>query len=59
MRAGGRLLEVAALRHLTGLPRPTGPLFGSWLMYRLRSKTMALYEVTFDDPDAHGEGERR
>ncbi len=47
-----RLLEVAALRHLTGVLRPTGPLFGSWLMYRLRGKTMALYEVTLDEPEA-------
>lgn len=51
-----RPLELAALRHLTGVLRPTGPLFGSWLMYRLRGKTMALYEVTLDDPEAHREG---
>ena len=36
------------------LLRPTGPLFWSWLLYRLRGKTMALYEVEFDRLGEHG-----
>jgi hypothetical protein len=36
------------------LLRPTGPLFWSWLLYRLRGKTMALYEVEFDGPGEPG-----
>jgi len=48
-----RLLEVAGLRHVTGVLRPTGPLFWSWLMYRLQGRKMALYEVECDEPGAH------
>jgi PPOX class probable F420-dependent enzyme len=40
----GRPLEGAAARAL-GLLRPTGPLFWSWLLYRLRGHSMRFYEV--------------
>ena len=45
-----RLLGGSARRRARGLLRPTGPLFWSFLLYRLRGKTMNLYEViTLDD----------
>ncbi|MGH8777074.1 MAG: PPOX class F420-dependent oxidoreductase [Jiangellaceae bacterium] len=31
------------------LARPTGPLFWSWLLYRLRGHSMRLYEVELDE----------
>lgn len=31
--------------HSRGVLRPTGPLFWSWLMYRVRRHRMLLYEV--------------
>ena len=40
-----RLLDGAARRRARGLLWPTGPLFWSWLLYRLRGHTMNLYEV--------------
>jgi PPOX class probable F420-dependent enzyme len=49
-----RRLEGGARRARPMLLRPTGPLFWSWLLYRLRGKTMALYEVEFDGPGEPG-----
>lgn len=43
---GGRahpLEDAAARAH--GLLRPTGPLFWSWLLYRLRGRRMRFFEV--------------
>jgi hypothetical protein len=54
-----RRLEGGARRAGPMLLRPTDPLFWSWLLYRLRGKTMALYEVEFDGRGKHGGGERR
>jgi uncharacterized protein len=48
-----RRLQGGARRARPMLLRPTGPLFWSWLLYRLRGKTMALYEVEFDGPGEH------
>jgi hypothetical protein len=53
-----RRLDGGARRARPMLLRPTGPLFWSWLMYRLRGKTMALYEVEFDGRGEHGDEER-
>lgn len=39
-----RPLEGAEAR-ARGLLRPTGPLFWSWLLYRLRGHSMRFYEV--------------
>lgn len=39
-----RPLERAAAR-ARGLLRPTGSLFWSWLLYRLRGRSMRFYEV--------------
>lgn len=46
-----RLVEDAARRRVRRLLRPAGPLFWSYLLYRVRGNTMHLYEVTFDVPD--------
>ena len=40
-----RLLEGAARLRVRRLLRPTGPLFVSFLLYRLQGNTMNLYEV--------------
>lgn len=45
-----QLLDGAARRRVHRLLRPTGPLFGSFLLYRLRGHTMNLYEVTWGEP---------
>jgi PPOX class probable F420-dependent enzyme len=41
-----RLLEGAARRRVRRLLRPAGPLFWSFMLYRLRGNSMNLYEVT-------------
>ena len=41
-----RLLQGDERRRVRRLLAPTRSLFWSWLMYRLRGKTMLLYEVT-------------
>lgn len=41
-----RLLDATARRRARVLLRPTGPVFWSWLLYRLQGHTMNLYEVT-------------
>jgi PPOX class probable F420-dependent enzyme len=44
-----RPVDGAARRRLRPtLLRPTGALFWSWLLYRVRGHAMALYEVEFD-----------
>ena len=40
-----RLLGREERRRLRRLVRPTGPLFWTRILYRLRGKTMNLYEV--------------
>lgn len=45
-----QLLEGAARRRVRRLLRPTGPLFGSFMLYRLRGNTMDLYEVVLAEP---------
>lgn len=40
------LLEGATLRGARGLLWPTGPLFWSFVLYRLRGNAMNLYEVS-------------
>lgn len=40
-----RLLGGAERRRVRWLLRPTGPLFWSYLLYRMRGHTMHLYEV--------------
>lgn len=39
------LLEDTARRHVRRVLRPTGPLFWSFMLYRLRGNAMNLYEV--------------
>lgn len=41
-----RLLNGAAALRARRLLRPTGPLFWSWLLYRLRGHAMNVYEVS-------------
>ena len=52
-----RLLDGAARRQVRGLLWQTGPLFWSWMLYRLRRRTMNLYEVALSGepvtPDVH------
>lgn len=43
------LLEGTARRRVRRLLWPTGPLFGSFLLYRLRGNTMNVYEVAPTD----------
>jgi PPOX class probable F420-dependent enzyme len=47
-----RLLEGQERRRMRRLLRPTGPLFASLLLYRLRGRTMRLYEVTPTQPSS-------
>jgi uncharacterized protein len=51
VRGRARLLEGEERRRAHGLLRPTAPLWWSYLLYRLRGKTMRLYEVTPAQPD--------
>ncbi|MGH9176914.1 MAG: PPOX class F420-dependent oxidoreductase [Vicinamibacterales bacterium] len=46
-----RLVEGAARSRVRRLLRPTGPLFWSYLLYRVRGNTMNLYEVAISAPD--------
>ena len=54
VRGRARLLGREERRQLRRLVRPTGPLFWTLILYRLRGKTMNLYEVvpveSGDDP---------
>jgi len=51
----GRAREIigGARPAFRGVMRPTGPLFWSWLLYRVRNHQMNLYEV---EPLVGGEG---
>ena len=54
VRGHARRLEGADRRRVRRLLRPTGPLFWSFLLYRLRGRTMRLYEVTPMQADPSG-----
>jgi PPOX class probable F420-dependent enzyme len=46
-----RLVDRAARRGPTrSVLRPTGSLFWSWLLYRIRGHAMAFYEAELDQP---------
>ncbi|MGH3982943.1 MAG: pyridoxamine 5'-phosphate oxidase family protein [Pseudonocardiaceae bacterium] len=47
----GRARLVDDRRRRRALLRPTGPLFGSWLLYRMRGHSMRVYEVEFAGAD--------
>lgn len=52
VRGQARRLEGAERRRARRLLRPMAPLWWSFLLYRLRGKTMHLYEVTPVGPDS-------
>lgn len=45
-----RLRQGHARRHASRVLRPTGALFWSYLLYRIRGNPMNLYEVTLTQP---------
>lgn len=44
-------------RRVGRLLRPTGSLFFSYLLYRVRGHRMVVYEVVLTGPGSHGRGE--
>jgi PPOX class probable F420-dependent enzyme len=50
VRGRARLLRGQERKPARRLLRPGGGLFGSYVMYRLRGKTMNLYEVVPAEP---------
>ena len=57
VRGRARPLEGEERRRARRLLRPTGSLFWSFLLYRLRGRTMRLYEVTPIQSDPAGGAE--
>ena len=54
------LLDDAGRRRVRRLRQPGGPLFWSYLLYRLRGHRMHVYEVRFGEPDSgHSPGRAR